>query len=217
MIDKNIEKRLIAAPIEPGMTEQDLKKFAEDLNQYDYYSVIVDEYYLDLAFKLFKKPRIGLIVSYPLGGMTTETKVKLTNIAIEKGCSEINVCPNYNAVKSGDFETVKSDLQAVVKAANKKIDVIAVPQVGLMTLEEIKKTCDICLEAGINKVKTNSGMGLGKSELEHIKYIKRLYGNKIEIEVSGGVRNLNQAKEFVNAGADRVHSSTWKQVIGAEE
>lgn len=217
MTDKEIEQRLIAAPIKPDMTEEEMRKFANELNNYDYYSIIVDEYYLDLAFQLFKKNRVGLIVSYPLGGMTTETKVKLTEIAVKKGCSEINVCPNYNALKSGDIETVKSDLKAVFNAANGKLDVVAVPQVGLMTLEEIKKICDICLEIGIYIFKTNSGMNLGKSEPEHIEYMRRLYGNRIEIEVSGGVRNLNQARASVRAGANRVHSSTWKLVIGAED
>ncbi len=216
MIDRDVEKKLIAAPIEPDITEGTIRKFAEDLNQYDYYSVIVDEYNIDLAFRLFKKPRIGLIVSYPLGGMTTETKVRLTEIAVERGCSEIDVCPNYVAIKSGKLKTAKEDLEAVYKAAKNKLDVICVPQVGLMTLEEIKSICDMCLEIGIHIVKTNSGLNLGKSEKEHISYIKRLYGDKIQIEVSGGVRNLNQAKEFINLGADRIHSSTWKQVIGAE-
>lgn len=217
MIDKDIEKRLIAAPVEPEMTEEKMREFAIELNKYDYHSVIVDEYNLDLAFKLFKKNRVGLIVSYPLGGMTTETKIRLTKIAVKKGCSEINVCPNYNALKSGDFDTVENDLKAVHKAADGKLDIIAVVQVGLMTTEEIKKICDICLEIGIYMFKTNSGMNLGKSELEHILYMRRLYGNRIEIEVSGGVRDLNQARAFVKAGADRVHSSTWKQVIGISD
>lgn len=216
MIDPIVEKRLVAAPVEPDITEKDIRKFAEELNKYDYHSVIVDEYNLDLAISLFKKPRVGLIISYPLGGMTTETKVKLVEIAVSKGCSEINVCPNYVAIKSGDFKTAREDLEAVFKTASGKLDVIVVPQVGLMTLEEIKKICDMCLEIGIHIVKTNSGLNLGKSEVDHIKYIKKLYGDKMEIEVSGGVRNLNQAREFIDAGADRVHSSTWKQVIGAE-
>lgn len=216
MTDKNIEKRLIAAPIEPDMSEGAIRKFAEELNQYDYYSVIVDEYYIDLALKLFKKPKVGIIVSYPLGGMTTETKVRLTEIAVEKGCSEIDLSPNYVAIKSGDLETARADLKAVYEAAKNKLDVVCVPQVGLMTLEELKTICDMCLEIGINIVKTNSGLNLGKSEKEHIRYIKELYGDKMEIEVSGGVRNLDQAKAFVDSGADRVHSSTWKQAIGAE-
>lgn len=217
MIDHNIEKRLIAAPIESNITEKDIRKFAEDLNKYNYHSVIVDEYNIDLAIQLFKKPRVGLIVSYPFGGMTTETKVKLTQIAVSKGCSEINICLNYVAVKSGDFNTVKADLEAVYKAAKNKLDIIVVPQVGLMTLAEIKVICDMCLEIGINKFKTNSGLDLGKSEVEHIRYMRKIYGKKIEIEVSGGVRNLDLAKQFIEAGADRVHSSTWKQVIGAAE
>jgi deoxyribose-phosphate aldolase len=216
MVDSNVEKRLVAAPVKPDVTEGYIREFAKDLNQYDYYSVIVDEYNLDLAFKVFKKPRVGLIVSYPLGGMTTETKVKLIEIAVKKGCSEINVCPNYVAIKSGDFKTAKADLEAVFKAARNKLDVVAVVQVGIMTLEELKKVCDMCLEVGIHIFKTNTGLGLGKSEVEHIRYIKALYGDKVEIEVSGGVRTLSQAKEFINAGADRVHSSTWKQAIGAE-
>lgn len=214
MFDKKIAERLIAAPMEAGITEDDIREFARELNQYDYYSVICDEFNIDLARKLFRKPRVGVMVSYPFGGMTTETKVRLTEIAVEKGCSEINLCPDYVAIKSGEFETAKKDLEAVYKAADNKLDIVLVPMVGLMSLGEIKAICDMCLEVGIHILKTNAGLGLSQSEFEHIRYIKRMYGDKMQIEVSGGVRDVKQAREFVKLGADRVHSSTWKGVIG---
>jgi deoxyribose-phosphate aldolase len=217
MFDKNIAKRMIAAPMEAGISEDDIRGFAGELNKYDYYSIICDQINIELCQELFRKPRVGVMVSYPFGGMTTETKVRLTEIAIEKGCSEINICPDYVAIKSGDYETAKKDMEAVYKAADNKLDIVLVPMVGLMTLEEIKNICDMCLEIGIHILKTNAGLGMSKSEVEHIRYIKRMYGDKIQIEVSGGVRNLEQAREFVSLGADRVHTSTWKSVIDVED
>jgi len=215
MVDKNIEKRLIAEPVGPGITEDYIRGFARELNRYDYYSIICDEYNIDLAFKLFNKPRLGIMISYPFGGMTTETKVRLMEIAVSKGCSEINLCPNYAAIKSGDFKTVKRDLEAVYKAADNKLDIVLVLMVGRMTLNEIKAICDMCLEIGIHILKTDAGFNLGKLEFEHVRYIKRIYGDKIEIEVSGGIQNLEQAQEFVNLGVDRVHSNACKEVVGA--
>ena len=214
MFDKNIAKKLIAAPMEAGITETDIRQFARELNQYDHHAVICDEFNIDLCKEVFDGPRVGVMVSYPFGGMTTETKVKLTEIAVSKGCSEINICPDYTAIKSGDLETARKDLEAVVKAADNKLDIVLVPMVGMMNFNEIKTICDLCLEVGIHIIKTNAGLNLGNSEFEHIMYIKRKYGDKIEIEVSGGVRDLETAREFVRLGADRVHSSTWKPVIG---
>ncbi len=216
MADTEVIKRLIAVAIKPNMSEKELEIFAKELNRYDYYSVIVDEYYIEKALKLFKKKKVGLIVSYPFGEMSKKTKLKLAGIAVNRGCSEINLCPNYTDIKSGNFDLVKQELQEICREVNNRLDIVGVAQVGLMTLGELKKICDIFLEVEIHIIKTNACLSLGKSEVEHIKYIRRLYGNKIEIEVSGGVRNLDQAKAFIEAGADRIHSSTWKQAIGTQ-
>ena len=134
MFDKEVAKRMVGSPMEAGITEDDIREFARELNQYDYYSIICDQFNIDLARKLFRKPRVGVMVSYPFGGMTTETKVRLTEIAVEKGCSEINLCPDYVAIKSGNFEKAKKDLEAVYKAADNKLDIVLVPMVGFMSL-----------------------------------------------------------------------------------
>ena len=136
--------------------------------------------------------------------------------AIEYGCSEVDVSPKFNYIKSDKFNLVKKDLAAMVAASKGKLDIVALPQVGKMTLEEIEKICRLFLEVGINIIKTNSGFGQGRTEIEHVSFIRRKLGKSLQIEVSGGVRTLEDALAFIAAGVDRIHSSTWKAIIGLE-
>jgi len=218
LIDPDIEKRVIVAPVSSTITEVELREFIDEIRPYKFRSVIVDEYYLDLALQLLRGSgkRVGIVFSYPHGGMTTETKVRLTEIAVNKG-SDIIVPLNMNAIKSGDYKAAMDDLKSIISTVHGKVDVIALPQVAILTLVEIAKVCDMILEAGTNIVKTNTGLGLGETLLEHVEFIKRRYKDDLIIEISGGIRNLEQAREFVKAGADRIHTSSWKQVIGLED
>ncbi len=217
MIDQDMAKRMILAPLTTEMTESGIREFAKDVKNVDFYSVIVDEFYISLARELFPKKRVGTIISYPLGGFTTETNVKLIERALSFQCSEIDVSPKFNYMKSGKWDLVKKDLEAIVKAVGGKMDIVALPQVAKMTFEEIEQVCRLFLEVGIKIIKTNSGFWQGSTAIEHVKFIRRVIGKELQIEVSGGVRTKKDAEEYIEAGVDRIHSSTWKNIIGWTE
>lgn len=217
MINQDMAKRMVLAPLTTEITETEIRQFAEDVKNVDFYSVIVDEFYIPLAKELFPGKRVGTIVSYPLGGFSTQTNVELIKKAVAYGCSEVDVSPKFNYVKSGKWDLVRKDLEAIVKAADGKLDIVALPQVAKMTFEEIEKLCNLFLEVGINIIKTNSGFGQGSTDIEHVIFIKRKFKNRIQIEVSGGIRTMEDAVAYLEAGVDRIHSSTWKTVIGWTE
>ncbi|MEA4970067.1 MAG: HisA/HisF-related TIM barrel protein [Candidatus Pelethousia sp.] len=216
MVDLELAKRMILAPLTTDTTAQDIEQFAKDLTGIEIYSVIVDEYYISLAKELMPGRKVGTIASYPFGGFTTEMNVKLIEQAVALGCSEVDICPKFNYLKSGKYELAKPDLRRIVEAAQGKLAIVAVPQVGQMTLNELEKNCKLFLECGIRIIKTNSGFGQGESQFEHIQFVRRIFGKDIEIEVSGGVRTREDARRYLELGADRIHSSTWKSVIGWE-
>lgn len=214
MIDREMAKRMILAPLTTDMNERGIQEFAMDIENIPIYSVIVDEFYIPFAKRVMPDRRIGTIASYPLGGFTTEVNVRLIEKAVEFGCSEVDVSPKFNFIKSGRYDLVRQDLKAIVKASKGMLDIVAVPQVAQMTLEEIEKTCKLFLDIGINIIKTNSGFNQGTTQIEHVMFIRRKFGHNLQIEVSGGVRTREEAMEYIDAGVERIHSSTWKAIIG---
>jgi len=213
---EELAKKLLTSIIETDVAEDAVRKFFEKWKKYPLWAIAVDLPYIKVAKELLQGTgtRVTTCISYPLGGMTTETKIYQVEYAIEKGADEINVSMNYNAIKSGDFPTVLDDVKRVVEAAGVKIEVIMVPQTHIFTDEEKIKVYNVLLEGGVRAIKTNSGFG-GKTRLEDVILIKREFGNKfLRIDVSGGVRTTEQALEFLKLGADYIHTSTPDQVLG---
>ena len=97
--------------------------------------MIVDEFYIPLAKKIMPNRKIGTVASYPFGGFSTEMNVELIKKAVALGCSEIDIGPKFNYIKSGKYNLAKEDLIKIVDAAQGKLDIVAVPQVGQMTLD----------------------------------------------------------------------------------
>jgi deoxyribose-phosphate aldolase len=91
--------------------------------------------------------------------------------------------------------------------------------VAKMTLGEIYKLCKLFVEVGCTRVKTNSGMNykgetvLGVTEVEHIQFIKRNFPD-IHIEASSGIFTMEKAKAVLEAGAENIHTVTWKACMG---
>jgi len=218
---KDIERSFKLALVETYTSQKDVHSQITEWKNYEISAIIVSQPYVIIAKELMKNTNfnLGMIVGYPLGSFTTETKVELTKYAVRNGVDEINLALNYNAVKSGDYATVKKDLIAVIKAADDKLNVIPIPMVAKMTLDEIYKLCKLFVEVGCTRVKTNSGMNykgetmLGVTEVEHVQFIKRNFP-ELHIEASAGIFTMEKAKAVLNAGAENIHTIAWKACMG---
>jgi len=218
MTKEDLAKKLVTSLIEADVTEDAIRKFIEKWREYPLRAIAVDLPYIEVAKELLEGTGIRLTttISYPLGGMTTETKIRQIEYAIDKGADEVDVSMNYNAIKSGDFDTVLDDVKRVVEAAGDKIEVIMVPQTHILTNEEKVKVCNVIFEGGVRAIKTNSGFGY-VTRPEDVILIRREFGDKFRIEVSGGVRTTEQALEMLKLGAGNIHTSTPDQVLERAE
>jgi len=208
---------IVSSLIEADITEADIKAFVGDVKPYGFPSLAVDLPYIDLLRELLSgtKTRVTTVSSYPLGGMTTETKIRQVQYASEHGAYDIDVSMNYLAIKSGDFGAAAEDVRRVVEAAG-SLKIVMIPQVAILTNEEKLRTCEALLGAGCRTIKTASGFGW-KTEVEDVLLIKRRFGDDLEIEVSGGVRTTEDALAMLKAGAEKLHTSTAFQVMGLDK
>jgi deoxyribose-phosphate aldolase len=168
----------------------------------------VDLFYMPLAFKLLKGTGIAIVapISYPLGGMTTEAKVRQAQYAIENGADEMDMSINFAAFWSGGYDAVRKDIEAVAKVAEGRI-VKAVIYVPEMTDEEKVRIARIAREAGASFIKTCCGFGC-VTKTHDVRVIKEALGDEIKVMVAGGVRTAEQTLAMIEAGVDRIASST---------
>ncbi|MEA1964847.1 MAG: deoxyribose-phosphate aldolase [Candidatus Aerophobetes bacterium] len=219
MKKNELARKLVTSIIETDVTEDAVRKFIKKAKEYPFRAIAVDLPYLEITKELLQgtDTRVSAVASYPLGGMTTETKISQVEYAIDKKADEVDVSMNYNAIKSGDFATVLDDVKRVAEAAGDRIEVIMIPQTHILTIEEKIKVYSAILEGGVKAVKINSGFGWN-TKPEDVILIKREFGNKfLRIDVSGGVRTTEQALEFLKLGADYIHTSTPDQVLEKAE
>ena len=220
MTKSELAERFVVSLIEANVTENSQKDFINEMSAYPFYAIAVDLPYIDLAKNLLaeKSIKVATVVSYPLGGMTTEVKLKQIEYAISHGADEVNVSMNYNAMKSGGWEKVLEELKEIVTLTTNKIDVVVIPQTDILTNKEKIKALEVILGSGIDKLKLNSGFGWNTMP-EDILLIKRIFGDKFKrIDFSGGVRTYEQAVEYLKIGATYLHSSTPNKILsGAED
>ena len=195
------------------VTEEDVRSDIEKARGFPFSAYAVDLSYLELAHGLLDGTGILLTaaVSYPLGGMTLATKLDQIRFALRTRADEINATLNLSAIKSADYDSVRSELEAMVETAAGAIDVIVIPQFDILTSEEKLRTCQTILDAGVRAIKTDGHGGLCRPE--DILLVRRAFGADLSIEASGGIRTTQQALDLLDAGTDFIHTSTAYSVM----
>ena len=133
--------------------------------------------------------------------------------AIKKGADEVDMVVNVGAVKAGDWQYVKKDIEEVVVAARGKALVKVIIETCLLTDEEKVKVCTIAKLAGADFVKTSTGFSTGGAKTEDIRLMRQTVGPDMGVKASGGVRDYQTAKAMIDAGATRIGTSSAKGIL----
>jgi len=128
---------------------------------------------------------------------------------VENGTSEVDMVINIGALKSGDYEKVKEDIKAVIDVKRLYGDVVVkvIIETEYLTDEEKIKACKLAKEAGADFVKTATGL-VGDATVEDVKLMRKTVGRDMGVKAAGGIRNFKQALAMIEAGANRIGTST---------
>lgn len=144
---------------------------------------------------------VGGVAGFPSGADTTEIKVATARQMLALGVDEVDMVINIGAMKSGKYDLVRDDIQAVVDACD--VPVKSILEVAYLTEDEIRIASRLAVEAGVAYVKTGTGWANKPTTVETIKLIKSEIGDAARIKAAGGVRTLATLLEMVEAGCSR--------------
>ena len=215
-LNKYIDHTLLKAEATP----KDIEKLCREAIEYDFFAVCVNSYYVPLAKKCLagSDVKIASVIGFPLGAMSTESKVFETEDAAMNGASEIDMVLNVGLLKSGDIQACKEDIAAVVDAANKHNAIVKVIlETCYLTEEEIKTASIISKEAEAHFVKTSTGFGSAGAKVEHVALMRQTVGPEMGVKASGGIRDLDTALAMIDAGANRLGVSAGIAIIKEAE
>ena len=214
---QNIEKHIEHTLLKQNATKQELEKLFEEAKKYRFKGVCVNPCNVKLAKELLKDTEVNIVtvIGFPLGANVSEVKAFETKLAIQDGADEIDMVINVSALKNRDYDLVKEDIKKV-KAACGTHPLKVILETDLLEKDEIKKVCELCVEAKADFVKTSTGFvknGVG-AKVEDVELMYKtvsLYG--LKVKASGGIRDREKALQMLNAGAERLGTSSGVAIV----
>ncbi|WP_412469714.1 MULTISPECIES: deoxyribose-phosphate aldolase [unclassified Halobacteriovorax] len=204
--------------LKPEASSLQIKKLCQEANEYGFKSVCINPSNILEARKHIdpSKSLICTVIGFPLGAMTTETKVFETKDAIEKGADEIDMVLNIGRLKEGNLEYVEQDIAAVVKAANGKV-VKVIFETCLLNEKEIRLAAKASISAGASFIKTSTGFSSEGANPEVVSIMIDEAQGKCEVKASGGVRSLEDARKYLEMGVKRLGTSSGVAIMEGEK
>ena len=191
--------------LKANATTDDIKKICDDAIKYHFASVCVNPFYVSLAKELLDGTPVNVctVVGFPLGANTIRTKEMEALIAVEDGADEIDMVINIGAIKNGDYEYVRNEIEDIMAAIDGKILKVII-ETCYLTNEEIGKMTEICNDTFVNFIKTSTGYGTRGVNLEDIDIINNHKNDILEIKASGGIRSIDMVESLIQNGVTRI-------------
>lgn len=200
--------------LKPAATTDQIRALCEESIEYGFASVCVNPVHVALAASLLKDSDVNVctVIGFPLGANTSEVKAFEARTAAERGADELDMVINIGALKAGDDETVRKDIEAVVKAGGGRL-VKVIIETFLLTDEEKVRACKLAVAAGADFVKTCTGFSGGAANVHDIALMRATVGPQIGVKASGGVHTREEALALIEAGATRIGASAGKAIV----
>lgn len=210
-----INRYLEHTNLKPTVTDLEIDLLVKEAKDHQLFGVCVPPFWVKRAAREIGDSDIALVtvVGFPLGYQMTEAKLEETKWALKDGANEIDVVMNISAFKS-KLPWIKIEL---AKLANYIHNVGGMMKVILetayLTDEEIVQAAMIAKDAGTDFVKTSTGFAGGGATIDHIKLLRQSMPSSIGIKASGGIKTLEQTINLIDAGADRIGTSSGVTIV----
>lgn len=209
-LSRYIDHTLLKADAQSGQIE----KLCAEAKEHGFFSVCVNTSYVKACAEHLSgsSVKVCCVVGFPLGTMDTASKAFETKTAIANGAQEIDMVIHVGALKDRRLDYVREDIKAVVQAADGHT-VKVIIETSLLNQEDKVLACKAALEAGAHFVKTSTGFGGGGATVDDVALMKSTVGSSMEVKASGGIKDAQQAKAMIDAGATRLGTSSGITII----
>ena len=196
-----------AAILKPDMTPEQVADAIKEAISFDSYTVCVRGCDIDLAVKMTEgtNTKVSCVLDFPYGYGGLEAKRADARAYAVKGVVDIDMVMNYGAARGGAWDVVEAEIKAVVEEAHAKgVNVKVIFETSQLTVEQIKKATEVSIAAGADFVKTSTGFNGSGASVEAVQAMLETAKGRCKVKPSGGIRNYETAKMYVDMGVDRL-------------
>lgn len=218
LTDKELAKKIQHTNVNPELTEQDILSLCKDCVDYGFDGVMLQPAWVPTAVDYLKGTdvKVCTALGYPMGGELAHAKAYQAKKVFELGADQLDFMANIGFLKSGWYDRYREEIKGVVDAAEGKVTKIML-EFGMLTQDEKKRAAQLAIEAGVTYVKNSSGWGKGgHAEIEDIKLLKEIAGDRALVKASGGIRSREQALAFIEAGASLLGTSAGVAILSGK-
>lgn len=198
-------------------TWEEIRQICDDAIQYQTASVCIPPSYVKQASEYVQgSVSVCTVIGFPNGYMTTKAKEFETRDAIANGASEIDMVINVGWLKDKKYDLITEEIRILKAACGDKILKVII-ETCLLEEEEKIKMCEIVTEAGADYIKTSTGFSSGGATFEDVELFAKHVGSQVKIKAAGGITSMEDARRFLELGADRLGTSRIIKLLKKEE
>ena len=200
--------------LQPTARKDQVQTFCEEAVALGFAAVCIAPVWVHLAAKVARtsEVRVCTVAGFPLGFETTESKVMTMKAALDTGAHEIDYVVNLGAVKGRNYGLVEAEMEAMRRGAESAV-VKVILETGYLTQKEKKHLCELAVSTGLDFVKTATGFGPSGASVAEVKLLVQCGQGRIKVKAAGGIRTIEDLKAMVEAGANRIGTSSGKEII----
>lgn len=203
--------------LSPTVLGKDIDKLVAEAKEYNFLGVCVPPFWVKRAAREIGESDLQLVtvIGFPLGYQMTQTKIEETKQAIADGANELDVVMNISAFKEG-MPWVKVELAKLAKLIHEHDCMMKVIiETAYLSDEEIANASRLAVAAGTDFVKTSTGFAGGGAKVEHVKIMREVSPSNVGVKASGGIKNAADALAMLDAGADRLGTSSGVAIVNS--
>ena len=212
-IFKTVDHTLLAQTA----TWEEIKEICDDAIKYQTASVCIPASYVKRAKDYVDvKMAICTVIGFPNGYHTTATKIFETRDAVANGADEIDMVINIGFLIDKRYDEIEQEIRKIHEACSGKTLKVII-ETCYLTEEEKIAMCKAVTAAGADYIKTSTGFGTAGATLEDIRLFRENIGPDVKMKAAGGVKTVADMEAFLEAGCDRIGTSSAIQLIQGEQ
>ena len=136
-------------------------------------------------------------VAFPFGALPAELKQAQAEWAAAHGADALDVTPNWAALVNGRANSFAEELAAI---AALDLPMTVVLDINQLNEAQLALAAEAAIDAGAASLQAGNGFGAAVSA-DQIRHLHRLTHGQCGIKAAGGIRELEQALDLIEAGA----------------
>ena len=216
MDDAYILSRVDHTLLTPTASWGEIEKLCGEALKYKTASICIPPYYVKRIHAAYPNINICTVVGFPLGYDATAVKAIAAQAAVEEGAKELDMVINLTDVKNGEFASVKAEISLLKHIVDSKILKVII-ETCYLTEDEKITLCKVVTDAGADFIKTSTGFGTAGATFSDVALFKAHIGPDVRIKAAGGIRSREDMVTFLEAGADRLGTSSAVKILAGEK